>query len=160
MNSGVARAAKVLQRLLALADDGRMTGDVIAAVREREVADLVRRICDERLAFLKQLKTWPVFGAGWGRRVAEVRATALRMAASPAVAPQSKLPASRGKDVVPVSGNARKGIAAAVVAAGAALAQQAHQAGLHAALAAAIGLGIAAAAIAGWFVWRRRRVAD
>jgi lysozyme family protein len=37
-------------------------------------------ICDDRLAFLKRLKTWPVFGKGWGSRVADVRATAITMA--------------------------------------------------------------------------------
>jgi lysozyme family protein len=42
--------------------------------------------CDERLRFLQALKTWPVFGAGWGRRVAEVKSTALKMAADAAKA--------------------------------------------------------------------------
>ncbi|KAB2885920.1 MAG: glycoside hydrolase family 108 protein, partial [Pseudorhodoplanes sp.] len=81
VNSGVSRAAKVLQRLLSLPDDGRMTEAVVAAARVYETRDLIVKLCDERLAFLKRLKTWPVFGAGWGRRVAEVRAAALAMAA-------------------------------------------------------------------------------
>ena len=37
-------------------------------------------MCDERLAFLQGLKTWKVFGKGWGRRVREVHITALVMA--------------------------------------------------------------------------------
>jgi lysozyme family protein len=56
----------------------------IAAVQRHFTADLVVRICDERLAFLKSLKTWPVFGKGWGRRVAEVKAVALAMASTTA----------------------------------------------------------------------------
>ena len=79
INSGVGRAVKVLQRLLTLPDDGRMTDAVIAAARKQDAAGLTMRLCDERLAFLKRLKTWPVFGAGWGRRVSEVRAAALAL---------------------------------------------------------------------------------
>jgi lysozyme family protein len=45
---------------------------------------LIVAICDERLRFLQSLRTWPVFGAGWGRRVAEVKSTALAMAADAA----------------------------------------------------------------------------
>lgn len=39
-----------------------------------------RGLCDERLAFLKRLRTWPVFGAGLSRRVADVRRAALAAA--------------------------------------------------------------------------------
>jgi lysozyme family protein len=34
-------------------------------------------ICDSRLAFLKSLKTFPVFGKGWTRRVVDVKAFGL-----------------------------------------------------------------------------------
>jgi lysozyme family protein len=81
VNSGIGRAGRVLRRLLGLPDrEHVVTTAVIAAVARRDPAALVAAICDERLAFLRRLKTWPVFGRGWGRRVAEVRATALRMA--------------------------------------------------------------------------------
>jgi lysozyme family protein len=33
------------------------------------------------MAFLRSLKTWPTFGKGWQRRVADVRNAALGMAA-------------------------------------------------------------------------------
>ena len=82
VNSGTSRAAKVLQRLCGLADDGRLIDAVIAAVGKRKADDLIGALCDERLAFLKRLKTWPTFGAGWGRRVAEVREAALAIAAA------------------------------------------------------------------------------
>ncbi len=84
VNSGTGRAAKVLQRVLGLPTGGTI-GDVeLAATRRHLTADLIGRICDERLAFLKSLKTWPVFGKGWGNRVQEVRAAALAMANAPA----------------------------------------------------------------------------
>jgi lysozyme family protein len=80
VNSGTARAAKVLQRILALPDSGKITDAVIAATKAGDAPKLVAALCDERLRFLQSLKTWPVFGAGWGRRVAEVKAAALGMA--------------------------------------------------------------------------------
>lgn len=80
VNSGIARSAKVLQRLCGVADDGRIGPMTLKAVAGRDPADLVERICDERLAFLKRLKTWPTFGKGWGRRVSEVRVAAIEMA--------------------------------------------------------------------------------
>lgn len=82
VNSGVARAAKVLRRKLALADDAAVAL-VLRAAGTADAAKLIAAICDERMAFLQSLKTWPVFGKGWSRRVAEVRALALTMAAPP-----------------------------------------------------------------------------
>ena len=79
VNSGNGRAVKFLKRLVGLEPSGRMTDATVAAAAGRDAGDLAARLCDARLAFLKQLKTWPVFGAGWGRRVAEVRAVALTM---------------------------------------------------------------------------------
>ena len=40
----------------------------------------VKAFCAKRSSFLHGLKTWSVFGKGWGQRVAEVRAAALAMA--------------------------------------------------------------------------------
>lgn len=105
VNSGIGRSGKVLRRVLKLADNTSVVNDaVIAAARDADARVLVAAICDERLRFLKSLKTWPVFGAGWGRRVAEVKAAALAMASPqatapptpPAVAPAPQQPASRG----------------------------------------------------------------
>lgn len=87
VNSGIGRSGKVLRRVLKLADNtSTVNGAVVAAANARDAKQLVSAICDERLRFLQSLKTWSVFGKGWGRRVAEVRATALAMAAAPPVA--------------------------------------------------------------------------
>lgn len=85
VNSGTGRAPKVLQRILGVAVTGRIDDATIAAAKAAEAKHTIVAICDERLRFLKGLKTWSVFGAGWSRRVSEVRAAALVMAASPAV---------------------------------------------------------------------------
>jgi uncharacterized protein (TIGR02594 family) len=80
VNSGIARAARVLQRLVGTTADGEIGRDTIAATARAKPAELINQICDERLAFLQGLKTWSVFGNGWGRRVREVRAAAVAMA--------------------------------------------------------------------------------
>jgi lysozyme family protein len=53
---------------------------VISALGHQDPKRVVNAICDERLEFLQGLRTWSVFGNGWGRRVGEVRAAALAMA--------------------------------------------------------------------------------
>lgn len=81
VNSGIGRSAKVLRRALGLPDNSNAITDiVIAAAHTADLKALVVDICDERLHFLRSLKTWSVFGNGWGRRVSEVKSTALKMA--------------------------------------------------------------------------------
>src|SRR4029077_7599224 len=80
VNSGIARAARVLQRLVGASVDGEVGPDTIAATARSTPAALINQICDERLAFLQGLRTWSVFGNGWGRRVREVRTAAVAMA--------------------------------------------------------------------------------
>jgi lysozyme family protein len=83
VNSGIGRSGKVLRRALKLPDNSSAVTDaVIAAARAIDPTILITVICDERLRFLQSLKTWPVFGAGWGRRVAEVKSAAMTMAAN------------------------------------------------------------------------------
>lgn len=80
VNSGIGRSRKVLQRLVGVPDDGVIGPATIAAANRRDPKQLVAAICAERLAFLKRLKTWPTFGTGWGRRVADVKAYATALA--------------------------------------------------------------------------------
>lgn len=42
--------------------------------------DYVKQACAKRSSFLHSLRTWKFFGAGWGKRVADVEATGVRMA--------------------------------------------------------------------------------
>lgn len=79
VNSGPARAAKYLQAVVGAKQDGKIGPATLKAVRSRKPDAVIAALCDDRLAFLKRLKTWPVFGKGWGRRVSEVRVAALRM---------------------------------------------------------------------------------
>ncbi len=84
VNSGISRAAKVLQRLTGAAVDGTIGPKTVAATRDyvevHGAEKLINAIQDERLNFLQGLGIWRIFGRGWGRRVKEVRALALEMA--------------------------------------------------------------------------------
>lgn len=78
VNSGVSQSVIWLQRALAPVYKGRVDGvmglGTLQAVNAYGNNDqLIDRICDQRLNFLRHLRTWPVFGKGWSARVAEVR---------------------------------------------------------------------------------------
>jgi lysozyme family protein len=150
VNSGTARAAKVLQTCLGVPQDGKIGAQTIASAKRADAKKLIGDICDQRLAFLQGLKTWPVFGNGWGRRVREVRAAALAMAAK---APAQSPAPSRGKGVAPSANAGPAGIAAAVAAAGAALAAQMRAPEIIVAMLAVT----LAAALGAFFIWRWRQ---
>ena len=106
----------MLQRLCGVPDDGKIGDTTLAAVHRRDPKALIEAICHERLAFLQTLRTWPVFGKGWSRRVLEVRAAALAMAGGAAAA--APKPAGPGKGhVTPPRGPVWSGIGAVVAAA-------------------------------------------
>lgn len=69
-NSGVTTAVKLLQRAVAVADDGAFGPRTLAAVKTSKPARVVLRFNAERLLYLADLKNWPSFGRGWARRVA------------------------------------------------------------------------------------------
>lgn len=64
VNSGVTRAMNVNKKFKDITDPSKR----------------INAICDERMAFLRNLKTFNVFGTGWTRRVTGVRAQSLKMA--------------------------------------------------------------------------------
>jgi lysozyme family protein len=156
VNSGIGRSGKVLRRALGLPDNDWRTSDaVIAASAKADARKLIAAICDERLRFLQSLHTWPVFGKGWGRRVAEVKAAGLAMTANAS----RELPAQSapGRAVVAVSKAAQQGSAGAVLAGGAVAAQQAHRAGLSPWQVALVVVVAAAAAVAAYVFWHWRQ---
>jgi lysozyme family protein len=151
VNSGTGRAPKVLQRCLGGAVSGRFDDTTMRAARKAEPRKLINAVCDERLRFLQSLRIWPVFGAGWGRRVREVRAVALALADKTTPlrlsSPATPVP---GKGSVPVNDRARRMTSGATLAGGGAAAAQSHQ------LATVITLLVLTATIAVgvWLFWR------
>jgi len=83
VNSGVFQAIKWLQRAIndvagkTLVVDGALGPITLAAAENTQSINMViDKMCDRRLAMLKGLRTWDVFGKGWAARVSEVRAKA------------------------------------------------------------------------------------
>jgi lysozyme family protein len=77
VNSGPDRAIRMLQVALGVAADGEVGPVTLAAVAATDGRRLINALCDRRLSFLQRLTSFSVFGRGWTRRVAEIRAAAL-----------------------------------------------------------------------------------
>lgn len=167
VNSGIGRSGKVLRRCLRLPDNTSVvTGAVIAAARHADPKALAAAICDERLRFLKSLRTWGVFGKGWGRRVAEVKTFSLALvtrgatgaSTEDAAAGTDKAAAPQtGKGMMPVARTAQQGSAGAIAAAGTAAAYQAHQSGAGLMRIATIAVVALLLAAGGWLFWQWRQ---
>ena len=80
VNSGPGRAARWLQAIVGVRQDGIIGNETLGAVRGRIIPQIIISYCDQRLAFMKRLKHWPAFKNGWTRRVEEVRAQSLKWA--------------------------------------------------------------------------------
>jgi lysozyme family protein len=71
VNSGPGTAIRYLQRALGVADDGHFGPMSIAAAKAISQSDQVLQLNAERLDFMRKLKGWKDFGAGWVGRIAE-----------------------------------------------------------------------------------------
>lgn len=79
VNSGVARAAKALQRVMGAKADGIVGPKTLAAITRHHPKTIIRRLIAGRRSFLQRLRTWKTFGRGWTARVNGVLADALEM---------------------------------------------------------------------------------
>ena len=79
VNSGVSRAAKLLQQAVGVSADGAIGPATLDAVASQNPRDMATEVCDLRLKFLQSLPIFATFGKGWTRRVSEVEATAFNM---------------------------------------------------------------------------------
>lgn len=84
VNSGPKRAARFLQALVGVEQDGVIGPRTLSALKQHikavGVEGTIGAYQDRRLAFLKALPHWDAFGRGWSRRVLEVEKTAQEMA--------------------------------------------------------------------------------
>lgn len=71
VNAGKSRAIKELQQAVGVPDDGIIGPKTIAAVKSKDVNDVLLLLASERLSFYTSLKTWSIYGKGWTNRVAE-----------------------------------------------------------------------------------------
>ena len=84
VNSGPTRAVKALQGLVGTRRDGlfgpRTRAALAAQIGAIGLHALIAALCDQRLGFVERLAAFAVFGKGWRRRIADIRAAALAMA--------------------------------------------------------------------------------
>ena len=71
VNSGVRQAVKWLQLAAKAEPDGIVGPKTLLAVRMADPQLLAKRFNGHRLRFMADLKTWPTFGRGWARRIAD-----------------------------------------------------------------------------------------
>lgn len=72
VNSGVRQSTLWLQRAVNVGADGVIGPQTLAAVQACEPYYVLRRLLSQRLKFMTDLKTWPAFGRGWARRIADL----------------------------------------------------------------------------------------
>jgi lysozyme family protein len=91
INSGISRAAKVLQTIVGVPADGVIGPITLAAVDKMVPADVINAIYNERVAFLQRLNK-PQFIKGWMHRCINGRRLALQLAGQVSI-PAPKAPA-------------------------------------------------------------------
>ncbi|WP_048716015.1 glycoside hydrolase family 108 protein [Cardiobacterium hominis] len=175
VNSGPARAAQFLQRLVGVRADGIIGAQTLAKVQAADAQNLIARLCDARLKYMRSLKTWKTFGRGWQRRMEQVRAQALAMASGNPVLPADAVPAVTGNSkadgaqslIGSIAASKRsKGAAVGLVSTAFAALPEAMEAARpaqefvdFARYAGWIGLLIVAAALV-YIIWERSRATD
>ena len=84
VNAGVNRASRYLQLMVGANADGKIGPNTLRQlqqyVRTHNLEHTADRYQDLREAYYRKLKTFPTFGKGWLRRVADVRKAAKAMA--------------------------------------------------------------------------------
>jgi lysozyme family protein len=80
VNSGIGTAVRLLQDASNTVPDGKLGPVSMVAIQEMDAHAIVSELQASRLAYLKKISTWPVFGKGWTNRVNDVTAAALEMA--------------------------------------------------------------------------------
>ena len=70
VNSGVSRAAKTLQAVVGVTQDGVIGPATIQATKTY----VAMSVTNKRLAFMQSLSIWSTFGKGWSARIADVKA--------------------------------------------------------------------------------------
>lgn len=70
VNSGPGRAARNLQALLGVKQDGQIGNITLGALAKvNDIESLIIRLCTNRWNWMKTLSTYSTFGKGWTRRV-------------------------------------------------------------------------------------------
>lgn len=149
VNSGPSRAIRSLQKVLRVQQDGVLGPATLAALRTADAREVALGVCDDRLAFLRGLRTWATFGRGWTRRVTSVRLKSLEMVGSP----QMRLTEA----AVTNTGQGASAVATAGVI-GAVASQTEPVVRVLGTMSPWVAVALIAAALVGVWLWRTKRV--
>lgn len=72
VNSGARQAILWLQRAIGADADGMIGPQTLTMARAAQPDFALRRMLSQRLDFMCNLPTWPHFGRGWARRIADL----------------------------------------------------------------------------------------
>lgn len=75
VNSGVSKAAKTLQSVVGVTQDGDIGPATIQAAKDY----VAMAVTNKRLAFMQSLSIWPTFGKGWAARISDVKSQILSL---------------------------------------------------------------------------------
>jgi lysozyme family protein len=73
VNMGVGRAAKLIQEAAGVTADGVLGPASLSAIQKADAKELIAKFSHLKENFYRSLNTFPTFGVGWLRRVAEVK---------------------------------------------------------------------------------------
>jgi len=79
VNSGMSRAAKALQKIVAVKADGGIGPMTLQAVANFKPEILINKMHSNRQNFYEKLQTFEAFGRGWTRRNNQTKEAALEM---------------------------------------------------------------------------------
>lgn len=78
INSGISRAAKSLQRIVGVPQDGIIGPATLASVNGADATYIINALWDDRLAYDHSLtKLWLIYGHGWTNRIIKGRKLAM-----------------------------------------------------------------------------------
>lgn len=83
VNSGPSRSVSHLQEVLGVKIDGNMGPVTLDAVNAADPVEIVKKLCARRRKFVRQIKTYHVFGKGWNRRIDGIEQVACTMCELP-----------------------------------------------------------------------------
>ena len=73
VNMGVGRASKLIQEAAGVTADGVLGPASLSAIQKANAKELIEKFSQLKESFYRSLGTFPTFGVGWLRRVAEVK---------------------------------------------------------------------------------------
>ncbi len=79
VNAGVGRAARLLQGLLGVREDGQIGPVTLAAVASQDPDALIHDYAQTRLRYYRALPGWKDFGKGWTDRTIKTRTAAFAL---------------------------------------------------------------------------------